>query len=109
MEDILGLNPIVLSIVIVIVGVGIHNVLGWIKSIDPPNPKKIAASVIIGAFTSFGIVTPILQQLSANPGTEYIQSVSIIGAIAIIAGVDQIVKNIGAAIVQKVKPKVKSK
>ena len=109
MEDILGLNPIVLSIVIVIVGVGIHNVLGWIKSSDPPNPKKIAASVIIGAFTSFGIVTPIIQQLSTNPGTEYVQFVSILGAIATVAGVDQIVKNVGSAIAPKVTSKVKSK
>ena len=105
MTDILGLNPIVLSIVIVIAGVGIHNVLGWIKSKDPPNPKKIAASVIIGAFTSFGIVTPILEQLSTNPGTEYVQFVAVLGAIATVAGIDQLVKNAGGAIVQKVKSK----
>jgi len=105
MTEILGLNPIVLSIVIVIAGVGIQNTLGWIKSKDPPNPKKIAASVIIGAFASFAIVTPIIQQLSTNPGTEYIQFVTIIAAIATIAGIDQIVKNAGGAIVQKAKSK----
>ena len=103
MEDILGLNPIVLSIIIVIAGVGIHNVLGWIKSTDPPNPKKIAASVIIGTFTSFGIVTPIIQQLSTTPGTEYVQFVSVIGAIATVAGIDQLVKNAGGAVISKVK------
>lgn len=101
MEEILGLNPIVLSIVIVIAGVGIHNVLGWIKSTNPPNPKKIAASVIIGAFTSFVIVTPIIAQLATNPGTEYVQFVSIIGAIATIAGIDALVKNTGNAILSK--------
>ena len=105
MTEILGLNPIVLSIVIVIAGVGIHNVLGWIKSKDPPNPKKIAASVIIGAFTSFGIVTPILQQLATNPGTEYIQFVTVLGAIATVAGIDQLVKNAGGAIILKAKSK----
>ncbi len=105
MTEILGLNPIVLSIVIVIAGVGIHNVLGWIKSKDPPNPKKIAASVIIGAFTSFGIVTPILQQLSTSPGTEYVQFVAVLGAIATIAGIDQLVKNAGGAIIAKAKSK----
>ena len=103
MEEILGLNPIVLSIVIVIAGVGVHNVLGWIKSTDPPNPKKIAASVIIGVFTSFGIVTPIIQHISSTSGTEYVQFVSIIGAIATIAGIDQLVKNAGGAVVSKVK------
>ena len=105
MTEILGLNPIVLSIVIVIAGVGIHNVLGWIQSSNPPNPKKIAASVIIGAFTSFGIVTPIIEQLSTNPGTEYIQFVTIIAAIATVAGIDQLVKNVGGAITLKVKSK----
>ena len=105
MTEILGLNPIVLSIVIVIAGVGIHNVLGWIKSSNPPNPKKIAASVIIGAITSFGIVTPIIEQLSTNPGTEYVQFVTIIAAIATVAGIDQLVKNVGGAITSKVKSK----
>ena len=105
MEDILGLNPIILSIVIVIAGVGIHNILGWIKSSDPPNPKKIAASVIIGSFASFAIVTPIIQQLASNPGTEYVQFVTIIGAIASIAGIDQMVKNTGGAILAKTKKK----
>ncbi len=103
MEEILGLNPIVLSILIVIAGVGIHNVLGWIKSTNPPNPKKIAASVIIGAFTSFGIVTPVIQQLATNPGTEYVQFVSIIGAIATIAGIDALVKHSGGAVLSKIK------
>ena len=105
MEDILGLNPIVLSILIVIVGVGIHNGLGWIKSVDPPNPKKIAASVIIGVITSFGIVTPVIEQLATSPGTEYVQFVSIIGAIATIAGIDALVKHTGGAILSK-KPKI---
>ena len=105
MEDILGLNPIVLSILIVIAGVGLHSALGWIKSTHPPNPKKIAASVIIGTFTSFGIVTPIIAHLAANPGSEYVQFVSIIGAIATIAGVDQLVKNAGGAVISKVKSK----
>lgn len=105
MDEILGLNPIVLSIIIVIAGVGVHNVLGWIKSTDPPNPKKIAASVIIGAFTSFGIVIPIIQHISSTSGTEYVQFVSILGAIATIAGIDQLVKNAGGAVVTKVKSK----
>jgi len=102
MEDILGLNPIVLSIIIVIAGVGIHNTLGWLKSKDPVKPRKIVASVIIGAITSFAIVTPIIQQLATNPGTEYLQFVTVLGAIAMIAGIDQLTKNIGGTILAKV-------
>lgn len=103
MEEILGLHPIILSIIIVIAGVGIHNVLGWIKSTGPPQPKKIAASVIIGVITSFGIVTPVITQLATSPGTEYVQFVSIIGAIATIAGIDALVKNSGGAVLSKIK------
>jgi len=103
MEEILGLNPIVLSIIIVIAGVGIHNVLGWLQSTGPVIPKKIAASVIIGAFTSFVIVTPIIEQLAESPGTEYVQFVTIIAAIATIAGIDALVKNTGNAILSKKK------
>jgi len=103
MEDILGLNPIVLSIVIIIAGVGLQNVLGWLKSSDPPNPKKIATSVLIGAITSFGIVTPIITQLLETPGTEYMQFVTIVGAIAMIAGIDALVKNTGSALLAKTK------
>jgi len=105
MHDIFGLNPIVLSILLVIAGVGLHCTLGWLQSTHPPNPKKIAASVIIGAFAAFGIVTPVIHQLSINPGTEYVQFATIIGAIAAIAGIDKLVKNAGNAIITKVKSK----
>ena len=105
MEDILGLNPIVLSIIIVIVGVGLNNTLGWIQSTNPPDPRKIAASVIIGAFASFAIVTPVIEQLASTSGTEYVQFVSIIAAIATIAGIDQLTKNTGNAILAKIKSK----
>ena len=99
--DILGLHPIVLSILLVVGGVGLHTGLGWLQSTLPPNPKKIAASVIIGTFSSFGIVTPIIHQLSLNPGPPYIEFATIIGALATIAGIDQLVKNIGKAIMAK--------
>lgn len=105
MHDILGLNPIVFAILLVVAGVGLHTTLGWLQSINPPNPKKIAASVIIGIITSFGIVTPIVHQLSVNPGSEYVEFVTIIGAVATIAGLDQLVKNAGNAIIIKAKSK----
>ena len=99
--DILGLHPIVLSTLLVIGGVGLHTGLGWLQSTLPPNPKKIAASVIIGTFTSFALVTPIVHQLLINPGPPYIEFATIIGALATIAGIDQLVKNTGEAIMAK--------
>jgi len=99
--DILGVSPIVLSILLVIGGVGLHAGLGWLQSTLPPNPKKIVASVIIGTFTSFALVTPIVHQLLVNPGPPYIEFATIIGALATIAGIDQLVKNTGKAIIAK--------
>jgi len=96
--DILGLHPIVLSILLVVGGVGLHTGLGWLQSTLPPNPKKIVASVIIGTFTSFALVTPIVHQLLVNPGPPYMEFATIIGALATIAGMDKLVKNVGGAI-----------
>ena len=103
--DILGLHPIVLSVLLVVGGVGLHTGLGWLQSTLPPNPKKILASIIIGTFSSFGIVTPIINQLLVNPGPPYIEVAAIIGAIATIAGIDALVKNTGNAIIPKIKSK----
>ena len=110
--DILGLSPIILSILLVVGGVGLHTGLGWLQSTLPPNPKKIAASVIIGTFTSFLLVTPIVHQLLVNPGPPFIEIATIIGALATIAGVDKLVKNTGSAIAakrQKTTPKGNTK
>ena len=101
--DILGVSPIILSILLVVGGVGLHTGLGWLQSTLPPNPKKIVASIIIGTFSSFGIVTPIVHQLLVNPGPPYIEFAAIIGAIATIAGIDALVKNTGKAIIPKLK------
>lgn len=105
MQDILGLNPIVLSILIIIAGVGLHTTLGWLQSSLPPNARKVAASVIIGCFASFGIVTPVIHELLIASTSSYIQFVAIITAIATIAGIDQLVKNAGSAILRRVKSK----
>jgi len=100
-QDILGLNPIVLSIIMVAAGVGIGNTLGWLKSKGPVDKKKVATSVIIGALTSFVIVTPIIQYLQTSGADSYLQFVSIIAGIATIAGIDKLVKNTGSAILAK--------
>lgn len=99
--DILGLSPIILSTLLVVGGVGLHTGLGWLQSSLPPNPKKIVASIIIGTITSFALVTPIVHQLLVNPGPPYIEFATIIGALATIAGIDQLVKNTGKAIIAK--------
>ncbi len=109
MHPILGLNPIFLTILIIIGGVGLHIILGWLTSQSKPNPKKIVTSVIIGTFAAFGIVAPIIHQLSLTPATPYIELVTIIGALATIAGIDKLVKNTGGAVKSYLTPNVSPK
>ena len=102
--DILGLHPVILSVLLVVGGVGLHTGIGWLQSTLPPNPKKIVASVIIGAFTSFAVATPIIHELSLHPSPAYVEIAMIIGAIATIAGIDKLVKNSGSVIKHLKKP-----
>ena len=99
MEEILGLHPIVLTILMIIGGVGINNALGWLQSKDPVNPRKIAASIIIGAIAGFGIIMPVVQGLIESiPTDEYIQFTAIVVGILSLVGVDTLTKNVGASI-----------
>lgn len=103
MEDIiLGLNPIVLTILMVIAGVGITNTLGWLQSKDPINPRKIGASVLISAVAAFAIIMPAVQGVLDNVGAdEYTQFMAIVIGVLSLVGVDTLIKNIGHAIKTK--------
>lgn len=103
MEDIiLGLNPIVLTILMVIAGVGITNTLGWLQSKDPINPRKIGASVLISAVAAFAIIMPAVKGVLENVGAdEYTQFMAIVIGVLSLVGVDTLIKNIGHAIKTK--------
>jgi len=96
---ILGLNPIVLTILMVIAGVGITNTLGWLQSSNPINPRKIAASVIISAVAAFAIIMPVVQGVLENIGAdEYTQFMAIVIGILSLVGADTLIKNVGHTI-----------
>ncbi|KKL60187.1 hypothetical protein LCGC14_2207830 [marine sediment metagenome] len=101
---ILGLNPIVLTILMVIAGVGITNTLGWLQSSNPINPRKIGASVIISTVVAFAIIMPVVQGMLKNVGAdEYTQLMAIVIGVGVLSlvGADTLIKNVGHAIKNK--------
>ena len=100
--QIAGLDPVVLTILITIAGVGLNNTLGWLKSKDPVKPRQVAASGIIGFFTGYFVVAPLIEAVPAD-ATGVVAGTVIITALAAVAGIDQYVKSTGGAIKQKLK------
>ena len=99
MEEILGINPILLTAIMVIASVGITNTLGWLKSKGPVQPKRIAASAIIGCIAGFSIIMPTISALLQNPSTdEYSQFTAIVIGILGLVGADTLIKNVGNSI-----------
>lgn len=98
--DILGLEPIMATVVITVLGVGIQVGLGALQSTVPFEAKRLAASAISSVFTAFAVVSPIIAALPSD--TDQLTQFSVfVGTIASIAGIDQIVKNTGGAILKK--------
>ena len=100
--EILGLEPIMAAIVITVIGVGIQVGLGVLQSTDGFNARKLVSSAIISVFTALAIVVPILTALPDDID-QLTQFSVLIGTIAAIAGIDQLVKNTGGAILKKKK------
>ena len=100
--DILGLEPIMAAIVITVIGVGVQVGLGVLQSTEPFNARKLVASAIISVFAAFAIVIPILTALPDDID-QLTQFSVFVGTIASIAGIDQVVKNTGNAILKKKK------
>ncbi len=100
--NVLGLEPILATVVITVLGVGMQIGLGVLQSNTPFDPKKLVASAIISVFTAFAIVAPIITAMPEN-ADQLVQFSIFVGTIAAIAGIDQLVKNTGGAINQKKK------
>ena len=102
--NVLGLEPILATVIITVIGVGIQVGLGVLQSNTPFDPKKLVSSAIISVFTAFAIVAPIITAIPE--GTDQLAQFSIfVGTIAAIAGIDQLVKNVGGAIILQKKEK----
>ena len=98
--SILGLEPVIATLVITVVGVGIQVGLGVLQSQEAFNPKRLVSSAIISVFTAFGLVMPMVSAVPAD-ATQLIQFGTFVGGIAAVAGIDTLVKNAGKATLKR--------
>ncbi len=99
--EILGLTPYVAALVIAFAGVGLINVLGWLKSGDArPNPKKVAASVLIAIPASILFVATELSVITIV-GDELAELIVFVGLLAQVAGFDALVKKVKPIVTDK--------
>jgi len=90
--EIFGLDPIIVAILITAVGVSLSVVLGWLKSSTGFNIRQVAASTIIAFVVSAQLV--IAQIANIPEGIESLAlGASLMGMIAIVAGIDSIAKS----------------
>ena len=101
--QVFGLEPLAASIIFTIAGVGISNVLGWLKGKEPFNPRQVAASAIIAIIVSFQIVATTVQAIpdGAEPLTV---AMIIFGVVGSVAGIDSMAKSGGKAAIKAIKP-----
>jgi hypothetical protein len=99
--NILGLEPVVATVIITFIGVGVQVGLGYLKNEGGWDGKKVAASGIIAVFSGFLIVAPLISALPEN-ADMMAQFSAFIGAIAVVSGIDTITKHVfGAARAKK--------
>ena len=80
------------AIVIAIAGIGLTNVVGWLKSGETFNPRNVATSVLIGFPASILFVATELQAMSAVDAAGLTGLIIIVGLLAQVAGFDTLVK-----------------
>jgi len=100
--DISELEPIQATIIVTIIGVRLQVGSRYLKSGNAFDGRQLLTSAIIAIVVSFTIVGAAVQ--SIPKGTDDMTVFLIlIGVAADIAGIGQLVKNIGGAIVAKIK------
>jgi len=100
--DVFGLEPIQTTIIVTMIGVGLQVGLGYLKSGHPFDGRQLLTSAIIAIVVSFTVVGAAVQSIpeGADDMTVFL---ILIGVVAAIAGIDQLVKNAGGAIVTKLR------
>jgi len=100
--DVFGLEPIQATIIVTIIGVGLQVGLGYLKSGNAFDGRQLLTSAIIALVVSFTVVGDAVQSVpeGADDMTVFL---ILIGVVAAIAGIDQLVKNTGGAIAAKLR------
>jgi len=97
--QIFGLEPVMAAIVITVIGLTLQNTLGWLKSTSKIQPRLVVASALIAFVVSVQLVIPVIENIPDDI-EDMAKFQIIIAAIAAIAGIDAMGKNVGKAAIK---------
>ena len=106
--DVFGLEPIQATIIVTVIGVILQVGLGYKKSDNPFDAGKLLTSAIIAVIMSITVVATAIQAIPEDFG-DLQTFIVLVGIIASIAGIDQLVKNTGSVIQKSLSSKQKRK
>jgi len=91
--EIFGLSPVLATISIVLTGVLLQNILGWLKSKEEIDFKSGIASAIIAFIVGITIIGPQIEAIEDQMLSELSELMIFASLIASIAGFDTLTKN----------------
>ncbi|MCH9659075.1 hypothetical protein K0U27_10405 [archaeon] len=100
--EIFGLSPVIATIVIVLLGVMLQNLLGWLKSKESFDIRSTLASTIIAFVVGITIIGPQIEAIQGQMLSELSELTIVASLIASIAGFDILTKNVFKIANQKI-------
>ena len=91
--EIFGLSPVVATIVIVLMGVILQNLLGWLKSKEGYDIRSASASAIIAFVVGITIIGPQIEVIQDQMLSDLSELTIVASLVASVAGFDILAKN----------------
>jgi len=102
--QVLGLEPVIVTIAICVIGVLYRILTGMAgKSWKEFNPTMAMTTFMLGIVTSIGLVAPVIDALPDNLSST-LQMAAVVGQIGLVMGIDAGVRK-GQKVAQKIKDK----
>lgn len=106
--QVLGFDPVVITIAICVIGVSFQIITGMAgKSWKEFNPTLAMTTFMIGMVTSVGLVAPVIDALPDNMDST-LQLAAVFGQIGLVMGIDAAARK-GQKIAQRIKEKKQNK
>jgi hypothetical protein len=91
--EVFGLEPYLGALVIAIIGISAATIFGWLGTTGAYDPRKVAASVLIGFPAAIIVVATELSVITIPEGDGGLTAlIVIVGLIAQVAGFDTLIK-----------------
>jgi len=91
--EVFGLSPVLATITIVVTGVALQNILGWLKSKEEYDAKSGIASAIIAFVVGITIIGPQIEAIQDQMLSDLAELMIFVSLVASIAGFDILTKN----------------